>query len=292
MKMMIFLKYIQLLKPLIDPGAPTSQNSQDKSVKKVLKRPDFLLPFRQKAPMILRAQQTIYSEKDRLRTSEGFSNILMYRGVLYGSSYATHDVRWFNTLHEWQQYYTNSKEKNKDIDKYFVNICAYGFNNKARSVDCIAEYWIQNKRWTSFIERNPNVAEVYAFLTAKKSKKEEFKKVFPNIGPLTALLICGDLIEAGVMEMPSIKEWAHLVFKVGKGAAEGLIRLNLLPRKYSEDQIFQAFDGLHRFLLENISDADRALMGYNIIMLEHGLCKFTRLTKQKQKQESEKKLKV
>jgi hypothetical protein len=100
---------------------------------------------------------------------------------------------------------------------------------------------------------------------------------------LTALLICGDLVEAGVLEMPSVKAWAGLIFRVGKGAAEGLIRLNMLTEKYTEAELYQAFNGLNTFVEANISDADHMMMGYNIIMLEHGLCKFSRVTKRSNK---------
>lgn len=280
-KMSIFLNFLQLLKPLIIQGVQTHQNSVDKTIRKVANRIDFFLPFRQKAPMIVKAHQTIYSNQDRLRTPEGLWNILMYRGVLYGSPYATHDVRWFSTLGEWTNYLnTSTKEKDGEKEKYFVNICAYGFNNGNRSTDCITEYWTQRQRWTTIIEQNPDVAKVYDFLIGKSNKIDNYKKLYRNIGPLAALLICGDLVEAGVLEMPSVRMWAGLIFRVGKGAAKGLIRLNLVPKAYTEDQIYQAFNGLNNFLMEKLSDIDRATMGYNIIMLEHALCKFTRIYKE------------
>jgi hypothetical protein len=277
--MMVFLNYLQLLKPLINHNLSTYASS-DKTIQRVLNRPDFLFPFRQKAPMILQALQTIYSNKDRLYTSEGFWNILSYRGVLYGSEYATNNVRWFSSLEEWLHYFTTStKEKEGEKEKYFVNIGAYGYNNQHRHTDCIKEYWNQSTRWTSFIQKNPTVANVYSFLLTKTSKKNEYRRVFPNIGPLAALLICGDLVEAGVLATPSIQEWTRIIHKVDKGGAEGLIRLNLLSQTHNEQEVFQAFNQLNSFLMDNLSEADQAMMGYNIIMLEHALCKFTRVTK-------------
>jgi hypothetical protein len=92
------------------------------------------------------------------------------------------------------------------------------------------------------------------------------------------MLICGDLVEAGVLAMPSIQEWTGIIHKVDKGAAEELIRLNLLSKSHTEQELFEAFSGLNSFLLDNLSEADQAIMGYNIIMLEHALCKFTRVT--------------
>ena len=46
---------------------------------------------------------------------------------------------------------------------------------------------------------------------------------FYNIGSLMALLICGDLIEASTMQMPSSYELGRLIYKVGKGARDRML---------------------------------------------------------------------
>lgn len=63
-KMSILLNYLRQLRPLLEEGVTTCLNSRDHLVKRIARHPDFLLPFRQKAPMINKAMQTIYSSSD------------------------------------------------------------------------------------------------------------------------------------------------------------------------------------------------------------------------------------
>lgn len=277
-KLSIFLNYLQNLKPLLIEGFATHTASDNRTRRLVATRPDFLLPFRQKAPTIEKALNTIYSDPDRLLTPEGLWNILSFRGATYGSLYAKYDLEWFNSYSEWDEYYqTSTKTKNDQKEQYFVNICAYGFNNKHRTIKNISQYWTERGRWTSFIQSRPKIEEMFKFLNQVHKKEHGGKKVFQNIGSLTALLVCGDLVEVGILEMPSIEEWASLIYKVGKGATRGLQCLALLGDTFTKDQVINAFKELDTFLQEKLSNEDREVMGYSIIMLEHSLCKFTRI---------------
>jgi hypothetical protein len=272
--MTIFFNYLRELKPLLLNGFAMYTTSSNRTLRLVAKRPDFLLPFRQKAPTIERALGTIYSDVDHLLTPEGFWNILMFRGITYGSLYAKDDLEWVNSDTEWQKYYKTSKKTLKgNKERYFVNVCAYGFNNKWRTMDNASSYWAERHSWTSFIQKQPKVEELYKFLTGKRVRKA----IFPNIGGLSALLICGDLVEAGILDMPTIEEWASLIYTVQKGATYGLQCLALLGETFSKEEVIDAFKTLDTFVLETLTDEDCELMGYNIIMLEHSLCKFTRI---------------
>jgi hypothetical protein len=256
-------------------------------LQRIANRPDFLLPFRQKAPTIEQALSTIYAGRDRLLNPEGLWNILMFRGATYGSLYAKCDLLWFDTCEEWTEYYTESKDTlDGEKTKYFVNISAYGYNNTRRNIDNIPVYWKERKRWTSFIKTDPDVKETYKFLTQTQQTRDGQRKVFPNIGSLTALLICGDLIEMEILDMPAIEDWAELIHDVKKGATMGLQALVLLQEKFTKQEVVDAFTLLHTFLLENLSEEDQELMGYNIVMLEHALCKFTRVLTKAEKADS------
>jgi hypothetical protein len=254
------------------------EHSNNRTLRMIAKRPDFRLPFRQKAPTIEKALNTIYSDCDRLRTPEGFWNVLSFRGVTYGSPYAENNLQWFDSYDEWADYYARSNHSVKgNKQRYFLNVCAYGFNNKHRMIENIKTYWDQRYRWTSFLEGNPNVKETYKFLTQSHKKGDGGKKVFPNIGSLTALLVCGDLIELQILDMPLIEDWAELIHDVQKGATIGLQSLALLGESFTSEEVVDAFTQLNAFLVQNLSKEDIELMGYSIVMLEHGLCKFTRI---------------
>lgn len=181
----------------------------------------------------------------------------------------------------------NTTKKMGDKEAYYVNICAYGYNNIKRTIDNIPTYWAERDRWTVFLETKPGIEEVYRFLLKTHARKDGVKKVYPNIGPLTALLICGDLIEAGVLQMPNVDIWARLIFQVNKGAIAGLQQLALLDNTCTEPDVVQVFQALHDFIMRNLSEEEQLMMGYNMIMLEHALCKFSRITKKIGKKEKE-----
>ena len=63
-----------------------------------------------------------------------------------------------------------------------------------------------------------------------KSKEDPAKKfkLFINVGSITALLICRDTVEAGILLMPSIQEWAGLIHKLEKGAKAGMKMFGLI----------------------------------------------------------------
>ena len=81
----MFLDYLRHLIPLVKNGFTSYLNSNDAILKRVATSPDRLLPFRQMAPTVIKAYTVIYSNKERLRTRAGLFNVLMFRGVFYGS---------------------------------------------------------------------------------------------------------------------------------------------------------------------------------------------------------------
>jgi hypothetical protein len=105
------------------------------------------------------------------------------------------------------------------------------------------------------------------------------KPKFPNIGPLTALLICGDLAMAGFVEKPTVKQMAKLIFCLEKGALLGLERLGLVPPKATFEEVLTCFSFLYDYLDANLSHEDKLLIHFDVITLEHGLCKYTHLVK-------------
>jgi hypothetical protein len=176
------------------------------------------------------------------------------------------------------------EEKNRrkgPAEDYFRDMGIYGTCNFARSTSLFDKYWERSTSqfwkesktvpWEEFIRTNPSPQECYDWLTVSKC--------FPNIGDLTALLIVGDLIEAGVIRMPSSGEWGMLVVAVNKGAKKGLGDLKLINANTPNHIIVQEFKALDDFLLANLTQEQKEVMHYNVIMLEHGLCKQPRYIK-------------
>ncbi|KIJ91330.1 hypothetical protein K443DRAFT_14490, partial [Laccaria amethystina LaAM-08-1] len=163
-------------------------------------------------------------------------------------------------------------------EDYFRDMGIYGTSNVRRSTSLFDKYWeistsefwkgSKTVPWEAFIQTNPSPRELYDWLIVGGR--------FPNIGDLTALLMVGDLIEAGVIRMSSPDEWGLLVVAVNKGAKKGLKELGLINTNSPNPTIVQEFKALNDFLLEKLTQEQKEIMCYNVVMLEHGLCKHPR----------------
>jgi hypothetical protein len=319
-KRQVFYDYLCNLIPLVEN--PTQEYPSGSKMARVSAELDYYLPFRQRAPTMKRAIEVLYSDRDRLLTSQGFANVLAFRGIFYGSDFAQNDFQYFSSKEEWDNFYNEKEgvlgteekedavrrreEKKKKkagiapkktksakqleeeqnrrkgaTEDYFRDMGIYGTSNVTRSTSLFDKYWERSSSqfwknsktvpWEEFIRTNPSPQECYDWLTVSKR--------FPNIGELAALLIVGDLIEAGVIRMPSPEEWGMLVVAVNKGAKKGLGDLKLINSNTPDHRIVQEFKALDDFLLANLTQEQKEVMHYNVVMLEHGLCKHPRYIK-------------
>ena len=111
--MAVFCAYMRLLMPLAN-GRDTTVS--DPMVQTVSSNLDFLLPFRQCAPTMQKAMETIYSEPRRLLTQAGLFNAIAFRAVFYGSEYATESLRFFDSLDEWTEYHASVEQEKGTTD--------------------------------------------------------------------------------------------------------------------------------------------------------------------------------
>jgi len=163
-------------------------------------------------------------------------------------------------------------------EEYYVKKNCYGRNQKERNTNLIEGYWRQCHLWNAKFDKStpPTFELAYYYLI---STKEDGKTLFRNIGSLSALLICGDLVEAGLVPMPSPEELGELIFKVGKGAKEGMSLIGLVKDEVNREELCKAFASLDLALKQELTEDEKEAMGYNVIMLEHTLCKIKRLQK-------------
>ena len=80
--------------------------------------------------------------------------------------------------------------------------------------------------------------------------------------------------------MPSVEQMAHIIHSVNKGAVSGLRMLGLLPRgvqAVTGHDVSVATSQLWKYLESSLSDDLKEKMPWNVITLEHSLCKFSRL---------------
>jgi hypothetical protein len=258
-------------------------------IPKVLTDFDFFLPFRRHAPSLANAQRVIYSKLDYFTRNDGiaFFNVLAFRGVFFGSHFArSAHYRWFDSMDDWETFRIMEKDeanKHGGDDTYYINKTCYGQSQKGHELKLLSSYWKLRLEWNG-IFNNPSklsVEKVYFWLMKSVASKEDPSKkvkLFHNIGSLTALLICGDLVEAGILLMPSIQEWAGLIHRLGKGAKAGMEMFGLTRKDGSKEEVRDAFASLDLALQSELRTDEKETMGYNVIMLEHALCKIKRLT--------------
>ena len=265
------------LLPIIHPfaGLPTAR----KVIDKITSNFDFFIPFRQHAPSLKNARHEIYADIDRLADKDGvgFFNVLAFRGVFFGSPFAqSKHFRWFESLDDWEEFQAAGREEALIKEEYYVKKNCYGRSQRDRSLKLLPKYWEQRQSWNDIFKESttPTVNKVYNWLMSREKGVSKFK----NIGSLTALLICGDLIEAGVMLMPSSYELGELVYKVGKGAKEGMLTFGLVREGVNKDDFCNAFAMLDAYIESALGAEEKKVMGYNVVMLEHTLCKIKCLT--------------
>ena len=262
--------------------SPLAATSTGQVISKVQGNLDFWLPFRQHAPSLANARRAIYAKVERFAGNDGiaFFNVLAFRGVFFGSHFArSAHYRWFESINDWTTLRTQlTEEANKygGDNVYYVNEACYGRPQKDHNLTLLDAYWERRLEWNNKFNKpiKPSIGEVFKWL----KEPQDNINLFPNIGALSAILICGDLVEAGILSMPSVKEWASLIHKLKKGAMSGMEMYGLTRKKCSMEELHAAFASLDQVLQRELRMDEKEMMGYNIIMLEHTLCKIKRLT--------------
>ena len=228
--------------------------------------------------------EILYNDLEFLKTRAGLWNVLMFRGVFYGSEFAKNKLQHFQDLDDWRTFYEKEKSSGTE-DDYFVNVRAYGPANRHRKIDLVESYWDACAGWP---QQNLRTFESMAtYLDTKKpgekkmGKKKISEKLFRNIGPLTTMLICGDLALAGVLELPSVEELGRVISRLGLGAKRGLFQLGLISdlKTAREDEVVKAFKNLFSYLDMELTPAEKQDMSFSPLMLEHTLCKYGRFCK-------------
>jgi len=224
----------------------------------------------------LQTLDTIYADISRFPGEDGagFFNVLAFRGVFFGSPFAQSDrYQWFDTFTEWKRFRAEglevAKQHSKDGDEktYYVKRNCYGQSQTDRSTKLLSKYWNQRLLWNAKFNKptKPTITEVYRWLTKRVSENGD-KTLFRNIGSLSALLICGDLIEADILSMPTAHEWGGLIYALRMGANDAMEMLGLIRKKASKEEVSKAFASLDLALQQELTEEELGVVGHCIRM--------------------------
>lgn len=246
--------------------------------------PDFYLPFREIAPSLskaLSANPGPYAST-HLKTRAGFFSALIFRALTFAAPIAKEDgIFFFQDLEHWNGVYDEALQSGLN-DDYVRKINAYGQPNFHRQPSIVPQLWESSEVWEDMLKKlrkdddgKIDPVDFFQFMVGKKGVK------FANISSLTAYLLTADYVAAGLVGPPSFDAMAGLIVDISKGALQGLRDLGLLPQsrthKVGKPDVELALQKLWAYLEEHLEEEVKTQFNFNLVFLEHALCKFTRL---------------
>lgn len=272
--------YLRELYPLVS-GEPPSQLTELQQ--HALGTPDWLLPFRQLAPELVKVfGPGGMLHPDNIDEPGAIASLWCWRGIWYRTEFSTHHDMFFNSYDDWKATYRqlrSTTEVENTIggpNRYFCNTQAFG-NATTRSVKFAKTYFQEESNWLAlFNDKDYDAKLPYIEAYNFTQKKKEKLKVLPQIGPLVGMLITSDLVYAGKVLEPTVEEFAILVAKLNKGAVSCLQDLSLLSDRDNTSDVVSTFTLLYNSVHDALTDEERAGMVFDVIMFEHALCKYQR----------------
>ncbi|KIY61542.1 hypothetical protein CYLTODRAFT_426126 [Cylindrobasidium torrendii FP15055 ss-10] len=255
-------QFIVALMPLLDGLAQT------KLQKAVHNKLDSRLPFREHAPT--RHHVRTDARFCGLHTDDVLGvvrSLVINRGLTFNTEMVFTHGAWFDSPDDWASFRGTSS---KDEPKY-VNKMAYG-RTQGRHSDNFGLLWEQSEALANAIKSVPIGKMTFTralYLMRKPCHILSF-------GGLTSLLLVEDLVYAGLVEMPSLEEFAKEAARLKMGAVSAMTEMSLVANGASTAECSAAFVRVFNYLDDVLTAEQKAKMSFDMFMVEHALCKFTR----------------
>ncbi|KAG2015111.1 hypothetical protein CC2G_008407 [Coprinopsis cinerea AmutBmut pab1-1] len=255
---------------------------------KLIDDADYYLAFREHAPSRVQTRSTIF-HSSTIRTNVGIFSAVVWRGITYRTPFATNHRQVFKSYNDFID--TIRSVVNDDLttpttedDSYFCRGDAYGSRNPNRSIQNASAYWktITKRHWPRMAASNPTFQECWQWF--RPAKQKDHDRLFPQLGDLGSYLLTADLAYANVCQFPTVDELASAIVELNKGAMNGLKRLGFIrgrerSKKDKVAVVSEALRSLDALIRESFGKDDLNEAGYDLICLEHILCKFQRTYK-------------
>ncbi|HEV7738566.1 MAG TPA: hypothetical protein VGO47_14495 [Chlamydiales bacterium] len=280
--------FIKQLLPLLRGQSSSSMSPQQTLV---IQNSDFYSPFRELGACRLNItapggpfdnSQRSDATASHLCAIEGFAGALIGRGITFATPAGREAKTYFSSLQEWK------KLCQSHDDDWIFNLRAYGYPAKHRGIKNASQYFeTARKKWPARIRLFKTTGEKISFQAFFKWLKQ-LGNLLPGMGDLCNYLLTADYVYAGLVTAPTSQEMAESLRRVDAGSLKTLVHLGLVPpRKQDNGQlipfnqydqyIVNTLDSLIKHMEEVFSSEERSLMGFDLIMLEHTLCKYLRL---------------
>ncbi|KAI4521804.1 hypothetical protein K525DRAFT_269489 [Schizophyllum commune Loenen D] len=266
------VKFIRDLLPLVSPSASGEGDDESPLLSMVRPDQDGLLPFRERGPsrrLVLHPEGPFGSE--HLRSQGAIFSAMLFRGILFNTkAMEQHDGHgYFADLGAWLEFRGTG---GADDEAYYCNKAAYG-RTKGRTTDHAHTFW------TLTPELHRLLFHTVDGRTPPRSFHDVFKHIknaYPTFGDLTAFLVTGDFTYAGlVAPLVTIEELSYYVFTLRMGAFRALGKLRVPCT--SKEEVASSLAFLYRGISEGLSAEEQECIGWDLLMFEHALCKFSKL---------------
>lgn len=156
-----------ILQTLPIVNEPTPQADDDELQALIKSDLDRYLPFRELAPSRQRVCKPEGPfDPEYITTKSGIFSALIFRGITFSAPavFEDHDNR-FDDLRKWQLY---ADVPEKEHQKRFVNMRAYGAANKYRHPSAAVSYWAGSEALSHWLEEKERTCgEVFKYLLGK-----------------------------------------------------------------------------------------------------------------------------
>ncbi|TDL24403.1 hypothetical protein BD410DRAFT_838413 [Rickenella mellea] len=236
---------------------------------------DSFLPFREKAP----SHTTILEEPspyqpENVRQCVGFFEAVMFHAIIFKCKILLEEKhQLFQSIGEWLLLVDCYVKEGKD-NSFFCDRCAYSPTN-IPGQKYAPECWPPATKWEKYLLDHPDLSFLQLFKYLDSLNME-------SVGSLTSYLRATDFAYVGIVPFPSPTEVAKAIITLGAGARNGLAKLKVWAKKKKKgntDDKIARFVFLHDKVKSLLSPGEQADMGYDMLMLEHSLCKLSKMTR-------------
>ncbi|KAJ7127687.1 hypothetical protein C8R44DRAFT_873501 [Mycena epipterygia] len=279
-----FLDYLLELLPLID-GTTIARPTLLQAA--VSDKPDFLLPFREHGPSRIHSRgPTRAFDPTHAATKAGLFSGLVFRAVTFASPFGLQStITFFRDPADWNMACANFPAPPAN---FFCNPWAYSKRKSKRDTSLVDLHW-NALNTPGCPDWEHHTAKLnYAFLDCYEFLSGGTPTRFKEVGKLAGFLLAADFVYAGVVVPPTVDEVGRIIRDLNKGGVRALELMHLItPREKGTGRAWKManisevrtkFTQLYNFLDTRLTDSQKLKMIFDAIMVENGLCKFTRVT--------------
>ena len=252
---------------------------------------DYYLPFRELAPTRTRIRNNV--DFSNYSTPGAFASYVIMRALFFAAPIIQESKESFHfTCYQDFEIFLDLNGFDPSLKasrQRFFKVNCYGTSQSQRgpkALTHVPDYFEVEKDWIRDVEKaTDNMIPYLAFWKWAKGHVHGRSRLY-LIGRLCSHLLAADLSYAGYVIPPTPDDIAAILSTQPEqfGSMQGLVDLGLIDDfGIPMDTISACFQTILNSLTVELSETDRKLVSLDVIMVEHLLCKYHRVTRDLQK---------